>query len=244
MKKIYAIIIGILSLVALVWVIQLSLEGKPVVKIKLSEFQSTKELSQSILMRLRQEIKDHSILFLGVDPEEPLHLEVWRELLMMDQEPGWKIDEIFVEKGLILPKPLGLGENIIDVKEFESHFKTTWFSESYKNKRVAVIVPNIYSSQLIKDNPAQRLKSNPNESRILSLSLVPLSDNTESPEVNRIPCAADGADYTGQSPLGCMIRKKAMFWKRKFAPKKNGSYLGIVEQVGLHDYLIYFRSHK
>lgn len=241
MKKIYAVLIGLLTVVSIGWVIQLTIEGKPVAKIKLSEFEKPQNLSEAIRMRLRQEIKDHSIVFLGVDPEEPIHLEVWKHFINEMVEPGWKFDEILIEQGLALKEPWTLGEKLIDVKESEASLKNTWNDPAYKEKRIAVVVPHIFSSQLIKDNPVQRLKINPNEGRILSLSIAPLGQNTNEVEVNRIPCVAEGADYTGQSPLGCMIRKKAMFAKKPFQSK---SYLGVVEQVGLHDYLVYLRKPR
>lgn len=239
MKKIYAVLIGLLTIISIGWVIQLTIEGKPVAKIKLSEFETPKNLSDAVKMRLRQEIKDHPIVFLGVDPEEPSHLEVWKHFINEMDEPGWKFDELLIEQGLSLKEPWRSGEKMIDVKENEMALKTAWNDPSYKEKRIVVVVPNIYSSQLIKDNPVQRLKLNPNEGRILSLSIVPLGQNANEVEINRLPCVAEGADYTGQSPLGCMIRKKARFVKKPF---HNKSYLGAVEQVGLHDYLVYLRK--
>lgn len=239
MKKIYAVFIGTLTIIALVWVIQLTLEGKPVAKIKLSEFEQPQKFSDAIRMRLRQEIKDHAVVFLGVDPEEPLHFEIWKAFLQETVEPGWKFDEILIEQGLKKGESWGLGEKPIDLKENEDLLKADWNSPTGKEMRRAVLVPHVFSSQLIKDNPVQRLKYHPNEARFLSLSLVPLGSNAQEPEIQRLPCSSEGSDYTGQSPLGCMVRKKAMFWKKPF---KNKKYLGLVEQVGLHDYLVYFRK--
>jgi hypothetical protein len=239
MKYIYGIFIGFLAVAALAWVIHLGIEGKPVAKIKLSEFQSNREIAEAVNMRLRQELKDHSVVFLGVDPEEPAHLQIWKEFLQLAIEPGWKFDEILIEKALGESEPWGLGEINLDVKEQEAELKTRWSSEGYKSKRVAVVVPHIYASQLIKDNPVQRLKLNPNEGRMLSITIVPLAQKADAPEVNRLPCAADGADYTGQSPLGCVIRKRSMFWNK---PLKEGVRLGLVEQFGLHDYILFFRN--
>lgn len=239
MKKIYAVLIGLLTVVSLGWVIQLTIEGKPIAKIKLSEFEKPRNLSDAVKMRLRQEIKDHSIVFLGVDPDEPVHLEVWNHFINEMIEPGWKFDEILIEQRLVLNEPWGLGEKLIDFKENEATLKRDWNEMGNRDKRVVVVVPHVFSSQLINDNPVQRLKQNPNEGRFLSLSLVPLGENPNEAEVNRIPCVAEGSDYTGQSPLGCMIRKKAMFAKKPF---HNKNYLGVVEQVGLHDYLVYFRK--
>lgn len=238
MKYIYGVFIGIVTLIALGWMIHLGIEGKPLAKIKLSEFKSEEDLAKAINMRLRQEIKDHSIVFLGVDPEEPQHISIWKQFIVQNQEPGWKFDRIILEKNLSSSEKLGLGEEILDIKEKETELKFQWQSPDYKNKRIVLIVPSIYSSQLIKDNPVQRLKLNPNEGRILSISLVPMSDKKEAPEIQRIPCVAEGVDYTGQSPLGCAIKKKSMFWSK---PLKEGVRLGIVEQFGLHDFLAFYR---
>lgn len=238
MKYIYGIFIGIITLVALVWVIHLGISGKPLAKIKLSEFQSTKEAADAVFMRLRQELKDHPIVFLGVDPEEPEHLQIWREFLKEVKEPGWKFDEIYIESGLEAKEAWGLGEQQVDIKEKESEFKQLWSEQALRGKRVAVVVPHVYSSQLIQNNPVQRIKSNPQDLRIISISIVPLAQSPKDPEVLRLPCASEGSDYTGKSPLGCAIRNKAMFWTK--APSPKASRLGILEQFGLSDYLFFF----
>lgn len=238
MKYVYGVFIGVVSVISLVWVIHLGIEGKPVAKIKLSEFATSQDLAKSIAMRLRQELKDHPIVFLGVDPAEPEHIEIWQKFLEITNEPGWKFDEVLIEKGLELKAPLGLGEQSIDVKEYEGELKAKWNSNDYRDKRVAIIVPHVFASQLIKDNPVQRLKLNPNEGRILSISIVPLGQSPQEEAINRLACVADGADYTGVSPLGCVIRKKSMFWSK---PLKTGVRLGIVEQFGLHDFILFYR---
>lgn len=238
MKYLYITFVGLVSIAALVWVIQLGLQGKPLAKIKLSEFQNAQEVSQSILMRLRQEIKDHNIVFLGVDPEEPEHLEIWRDFILAAREPGWKFDEIIIEQGLNLKAPWGVQEQILDLKKEEETLKTLWNTDPYKNKRIAVVVPHVYSSQLIKNNPIQRLKNNPEDVRFLSVTAVPLAKSDREPEVNRIPCSAEGADYTGKSPLGCAIRNKSVFWKK---PPKENVRLGIVEQHGLSDFILFYK---
>lgn len=238
MKYVYGVFIGVLTVFALGWVIHLTIEGKPVAKIKLSEFASEADFAKAISMRLRQELKDHSIVFLGVDPEEASHFQLWSDFLKLQIEPGWKFDEIIVEQGLTHRFPLALNEKIFDFKAKETELKFLWQSEEYKNKRMAVIVPHIYSSQLIKDNPVQRLKMNPNEGRFLSLNAAPFAQKADLPSVNRVPCSAEGADISGQSPLGCAIRKKSMFWSK---PLKEGVRLGIVEQVGLHDFMVFYR---
>lgn len=241
MKYIYGIFIGLATLIGLVWVIHLGLEGKPIAKIKLSEFSSNSIIAESILMRLRQELKDHQIVFLGVDPAEPEHQDIWKHFLQLAFEPGWKFDEIYFEKGLVSTNegtPFGLNEKIIDFKMKEQDLKLLWASSEYREKRIAVVVPHIFSSQLIKDNPVQRVKVNPNEGRILSITLVPMGLNADDAVVKRLPCAAEGADYTGESPLGCVIRKQAMFWTK---PLKKYVKLGLLEQVGLHDFLMFYR---
>jgi hypothetical protein len=235
MKYLYIIFVSLLSIVALVWVIQLGIQGKPLAKIKLSEFASVEGVSDSILMRLRQELKDHNIVFLGVDPEEPEHMEIWRHLLLAAKEPGWKFDEIIVERGLQPKDPWGLQERVVDFKKEEEGLKSLWNSEAYKTKRIAVVVPHIYSSQLIKDNPIQRLKSNPEDVRFLSITAVPLAKSDKEPEIVRLPCAGEGADFTGESPLGCAIRNKSVFWKK---PPKEKARLGVVEQYGLNDFIL------
>ncbi len=237
MKYFYGLFIGSLTLVALAWIIHLSLNGKPISKIKLSEFTSPHHIAESLSMRLRQEIKDHSILFLGLDIDQPEHIQIWIEFLKLIKEPGWKFDEIIVEEGLNLPA-LGLGEVVLNVKANEDLLKVKWLSEINLNKRIVVIVPDIYSSQLLKDNPIQRLKSSVNEGIFLSLTLVGLGASAEDPIIQKLPCSADGADITGQSALGCVVRKKAMFHTK---PLKTNVRLGVVEQVGLHDFLVFYR---
>jgi hypothetical protein len=238
MKYLYIAFVSLITIAALVWVIQLGIQGKPIVKIKLSEFKSSNEVAESTLMRLRQELKDHSIVFFGLDPEEPEHFLIWAHLVKQAQEPGWRFDEVYVEKDLSVPTNLIPEMKRIDVKEKEAEFKSLWASDAYRGKRVAVIVPHIYASQLIQNNPVQRMKVAPEDGKILSISLVPLAGTPRDPELERLPCAAEGSDYTGKSPLGCAIRNKSMFWTK---PLKAGVRLGVLEQFGLHDYLFFYR---
>src|SRR5690606_17958839 len=96
-------------------------------------------------------------------------------------------------------------------------------------KRVAVLVPTIYSVQLIPENFVFHYKKL-NQITPMSLSLSDFPRNREDEKLMPYPCIVEVVDQTGVGPFGCMIVQTARSNYRKRHPP--GSKLGIVNQIG------------
>lgn len=232
-KKIYIVMLVLIGLGGLSFLIQLSLKGKAVVKIAWSDFASEDEVANAISMRLRQELKDHNVVFLGVEPGSKNQLSIFKKWVNLNTEPGWKFDEVFIEPELVFRQEVWPEAKIFDIRKDQETFVQLVRDLKKTNHRVVVVVPQIYSSQLIVDNPVKRVIKE-SEQEILSITLVAI-DNTE------LPCTAEGADYTGQSALGCVVKEKLFFTKNK-KTKSGVLWSGMLEQYGLSDFLMFIKN--
>jgi hypothetical protein len=184
-------------------------------------------------MRLRQEIKDHSIIFLGVEPGSKDHITIWKKWVSLNTELGWKIDEVLIEPELPMRQELWPEAKSFDILKNELDFINFIRDQSKLNRRIVIIVPHIYSSQLIMDNPIKRIIKE-SQQKILSITLVTI-DKTS------LPCVADGVDYTGQSGLGCIVKQKLFFYKNR-KTKEHFLWSGMLEQFGFSDFLMFMKN--
>lgn len=230
-KRIYLILMVLAGLAALTFVINGSLKERPIAKIKWSQFTNPEEVAQAISMRLRQEVKDNPIVFIGVDPSEEVHFQIWSEWVKKQIDPGWRFDQIYRE-----PELKG-GESWsqalpYDIRKYEDQFIEILTESLKKSERVLALLPHVYVSQRLANNPVQRIQTKLGR-KILSLSLVDLSNN-------QIPCLKGDADFTGQGALGCLIAEKnlALRTKKNF---NEASYVGLLDQYGFTDFLMFLK---
>jgi hypothetical protein len=236
MKYFYWTFLGIIVVAGLVVSIYFGLQPKSVPKIKSSLVADPERMGQAVAQRLWGEIKDAPIVFLGVDPDQPDDLRVWKGFL--DSLPA---DEKYA---LIVIDPALPGKNIIpyneqiDIQKETERFKQGIHGALENKVRVAVIVPSIYSSQSIHDSPVNRLKA--------ELSFLPMSLSIAQPTLQReeeasapYPCATGSGDTVGLGSWGCLIRTKSRSLYHK--NWEGGKYLGLMDQIGANDYLILLR---
>ncbi|WII72534.1 hypothetical protein QJS83_01450 [Bdellovibrio sp. 22V] len=219
---------------------QFSIQPKSIPKIKFSQVSLPEELGKGIYERLRLEIKESPIVLLGVTPNHIEDIELWRGFLEANQEQGSKYDVIVVEP--MLPYVELFPSNMrIDIKEDMNRFVEGVKKAREQGLRVAVIVPNIYSSQLLKKNPANRLKEE-YKLDVTSFSIMKFPVTREQEEAFEPKCVVEaGKDFSGQGPIGCMVREIARkTYRKKF---EDGKYSGLMEQTGSKDYLILFNRN-
>lgn len=205
-----------------------------------AQYDTPEDFGRQVFSALQSEVKSAPIILLGVTPNAVEDMELWRGFFEANQEAGLKYDIIAVEP--MLPY----------TELFESNLKLnirdqmTLFVEGVKKAlaeglRVAVIVPHVYSSQLLPGNPADRLQKE-FAFPILTLSVTkyPLTKGQE--EVFEPLCVLEGgSDPAGTGPLGCMIRKIAKkTYNQKFENNKSS---GLMEKVSEKDYLILFNRN-
>jgi hypothetical protein len=109
-------------------------------------------------------------------------------------------------------------------------------------KRIAIIVPTIYSVQMIPGNLVQNYKAKAAVAPMsLSLSDFPRHRETELKELtNR--CVVEGVDQTGVGPFGCLVLQTARGNYRQHFHA--GDWIGLVNQIGLKDYLVLYTQEK
>ncbi|MGZ3768220.1 MAG: hypothetical protein ACXVCP_05985 [Bdellovibrio sp.] len=213
----------------------LSVQPQTVSKIKLSQFVNPEDFGKLVFEKLRPEIKEAPIVLFGVTPNMIEDIEFLRGFLEADQEQGLKYDLIVVEP--MLPYVELLNANMrIDIKDDMSRFVEGVRKARAEGLRVAVIVPNIYSSQLINKNPANRLKED-YKLDITSFSITKFPVTVEQEQSFEPKCIfEEGKDPEGTGAFGCMIVSVAKkTYRKKFEDNK---YSGLLEQVSPKDYII------
>lgn len=235
LKKLYWIILVILVLAGVALVLYYGTKPRPVPKIKLSNFEEPGVLSRSLLLRLNLEIKNSPVLVIGADPKEEVHFLVWQKFFEANQEAGSKYDSLVVDKDLghadKFPGALALDT----LEEIETVIAGVQGAIE-RNERVAILVPTVYSSQLVHANFVQRLKERLGQ-EVTSISLSGFPRTREGEKTMPIACVVEGVDDVGTGGLGCMIVQMS---RNQYRNKKveSGKWVGLAEQVGLRDYLV------
>ena len=235
-KYVSWIALGILVLVGLTVSIYFSLQPRPIPKIKYSAFSQPQDISRAIVDRLRLEIKQSPLVFLGLNPENPEHYQVWQSFLDDLKKENIGFDVVVVDPHLPYKKMLTYIEEI-DINLESERFYQGILTAQKKQKRIAVILPTVYSTYLIEQTPVSRLlRDHQIHGLSFSMSSFPTSATAELQFA--YPCVPEQEDRLGTRNLGCMIIGKAKTTYRKKLPE--GKRAGLVDQVGQNEYLVLF----
>ena len=224
-------------------VLYFGISPKPIPKITLSEFSGPDLMAEALIIRLRQEMQNSPVIFLGVDSEQPSQLEIWKDLLLrIKDDPKLKFDSLVLDSSL--PDIANFeGAEKMDVREGIDELGQSLQSAILHQQRVAVIAPNIYTSQLIHQNPVSVFKQKTGV-QPLSLSVSGFSRSRSGESEMAIPCVVQAIDEVGTGPLGCMILQEGRtLYRKKMKPGYVG-HVGLVDQVGANDYLVLWTIEK
>ncbi len=243
MKQLYWIFLGILVVVGITLSVYFGIAPRPVPKIKPSQVETPERLGEAVSQRLWGELKDSPLIFLGVDPEKPDDMKVWKGFLeSLSAELQYLniiVDPHLPHKQLI-PQKAGISLIEIDMNQDYTNFVESLKTAMEQNWRVAVIVPTIYASQAIPENPINRLKREmANPSIMMSLSVVEPTLKRDEEAKSLYPCVTGSGDVRGLGSFGCMIQGKSRGLYRK--ELESGKYLGLMDQIGATDYLVLLR---
>ena len=204
------------------------------------QYDAPEDFGKQIFTALQAEVKNAPIVLLGVTPNQVEDMEVWRGFMLANQEPGVKYEVIAVEP--MLPYVELFESNLrFNIRDDMPRFVEGVKKALSENMRVAVIVPHMYSSQILRGNPADRLRKE-FQLPILSLSISKFPVTAQQAEFFDPPCVLEESkDPSGLGPLGCAIRHVAKkTYNKKFEDNK---YSGILEKLSDHDYLILFNRN-
>lgn len=242
-KSSIAYIVGALTVIAggVYFAIAFGMRPKPIPKISWSHFVNPEEYGASIYKRLRLEIQGQNLLFLGVMPDRKNHYLVWNGFLD-SLEPENKFEHIIVDSSLAHKNLIKYSEEI-SLIENQAAVVATIKDIIATKKKVAIVVPTVYVSYLVKDNffvmLNRSLYSQENGLKFdvdwmtFALSGFPLNRDEE--KNLDIPCDTDVKDPDGSGRLGCMILLKAKTLYRK--NHIEGKIPGVLDQSGTKEYL-------
>ena len=235
MKYLYWL--GVLAVIFLgVWLASsISVHPQTQTKIKFSQVHLPEDFGKRVFETLRSEIKASPVILLGVTPNKIEDMELWRGFLETNQEAGSKYDVLVVEP--MLPFVELFESNMrMDIKGDMLRFVEGVRKARSEGLRVAVIVPNIYSSQQLPRNPASRL-INEFQLDVLSLSVSKFPMTKEQESHFEPPCIVEeGKDFAGTGPLGCLVQSLARrTYRERVEP---GQFSAQLEQVSPKDFLI------
>lgn len=205
------------------------------VAIKFAQYPVPEDFGRNIFLKLKDDIKASPIVLLGVTPNQIEDMELWRGFFEANQEPGLKYDMIVVEPMLPYVELFDATMQI-DLKEEMTRFIEGIQKARAEGLRVAVIVPHIYSTQLLKRNPASRLLTE-YKMDILSLTATKFPATRDQEQAFEPVCVfEESKDFAGTGALGCAIQNAARQTYR--LPLQEGQFSGLMEQTGPKDYLI------
>lgn len=232
------------AILGLVFVLHFSLKEKPVSKIKLSHFSKPQQVSESLVKRLYLELKAENILFLGVNPLELKHADLVVEFIKEAKKQEILYEAIFVESELEISPRLReqLAAIPLDIKvqhdQVTKMLQANLQSPEKESSRFLFVLPSVYVSGLIKNNPIDRLKNDVG-TNFTSISFVPLKLNPQESVPGNIPCYPEGTDYMGTAALGCAIDQRARIIKKSRI--KDNIINGQLDLYGRKDYLFFLR---
>ncbi len=265
LKKIYWLVVGLIVMSALGTMVYYGMQPRAIRKINISQFEDNSVLARSLLLRFREEIKNSPLLFFGIDPQNQDDWKVLDTFLRENQEAGFHYDYVAMDD--LLNPPAGFPEfEKIQTKENIEQFWLGISQALRTQKRVVVIVPYIYSTQMVPGNVVNKIrekilafnKENENQksdsktnldltqtSKLTlptSFSMAKLPRTRPEEKEMAFPCVVEAIDQSGVGPFGCQITQVARTSYRKRFPI--GSHVGLASQVGLRDYLILHAIEK
>ena len=232
MNKIYWTIVALIAVFGISFAVYFGAQPRSIQKIKYSEVSDPAELGKAVYTRLREEIRQAPILFLGVTPDSQEDYIVWRSFLENNQDPGYKYDLVSIEPMLPYKTLIPFGGEI-DIKTQGQQLLEGLKNAQASKIRTVFILPSIYISQLIKENPIAMIKKDLNVN--LTTIAITKFPRTREDEAGFDPACVTENDIRGTGALGCAIFESARkSYRKKHDPKK---YSAILDQVGLSDYL-------
>ncbi|MEK2689119.1 hypothetical protein [Bdellovibrio sp. GT3] len=240
MKHLYWIVAVALIALGIFAMSKLNVGPETETKIGFTHVSQPEDMGALVFENLQAQLKAAPVIVLGVTPNKIEEMELVKGFIEKSQEAGSKYDLVIVEP--MLPYVELFREAVyIPIKDEMPRLVEGIKKAQSEGLRVAVIVPNIYSSQLLEANPVWKLK-NEYQLDVTSLSVSTYPVTREQEQHFEPKCFDGGAvDPAGTSAFGCMVRNTARrTYHKKLEPNK---FATLLEQTGPKDYLILFNRN-
>ena len=232
----YAIVV-ILGVVA---VIQFGMGPRTLEKIKFSEFENPQVVVNSLLLSLRQDIRENPILILGIDSQDTLQREVLMKFLELNQEAGTQYDGVVIDSQIAPPE--GLVAESFSILSEPDRFYSGIQAALDRKLRLLIVLQNTQSSAILPESISQKLKQKLTQLQPTYITFTNFPRSREEEPTLSIPCNTGEADAGQTRKLGCQVLQKARALYRK--KMKPGSLIGFMNQVGPADYIFALTYEK
>lgn len=234
-KYLFGAFFGVVLISGIGFVTYLGVQPRPVQKIKPSTFANTTVVVNSILISLRPELMQYSVVLWGLDAENADQRQVLRDFLNQVQDPAEAFSVIVIDRHLedLAPEIKTWPGDRIDAKEEVDRLAASLQMFQEKKARTLVILPTGFAAALLEESPARKLR----DRGIMTANLLFASfpRNREQEDRMEIPCNVGGHDNTGTSVLGCQIVSTArLFYRKHF---QSGEMVGLLNQISRNDFL-------
>ena len=236
MKKYWGLgALGLIALVGLVSVIYWGVQPRPLPKIKLSLFQTTNVVANSILISLRPELQEHSLVIWGIEPGQADLTRVLLDFVNLNQEPTTAFQGYVVDQELenMIPELRTIpGDRIETLKEPDRLLAA--FQQLEKNHtRALFIMPAAYAATFLPGSPGQKLREQ--GFPFVTILMHSFPRRREDEKKLSTPCDVADHDMSGTGGLGCEILSLARLNYRKHF--KSNDLIGLMSQVSQNDFL-------
>lgn len=204
-------------------------------------FMTEAEVAETFMGSLPAEALTNSFFWIGLEPGKPEQIGIAAALIqklksknpisktVVDQELGLKPDElkqlgytdlIFAKENIFL-----LGEKLQQLEKEKSGY--------------IFISASIYTTSLLKKNPANLLKSqyglNP-----VSFSFAYLPVTTEEERDLVFGCSTE--DHNGTAAWGCVVVNRSRFARKKFSAKDSKNWFALMDSADGSDYIVLIKK--
>lgn len=237
MKAIYYVIGVSLAAIGIFIYLLLGDTQKSVPKIKLSYFTGEKEIAESIVKRLDQEIAQANAFWVGIEPGKMEQLEVALQL-KAELERKQSFVTVIADQELDLSKEWQEKFKAVEVIALKEHVKELGqlLGNLEKNKqKYFLLTASIYSTATIKQNQIHQIKKISGISPLtFSFGYFPVTADLENNMT--FPCRTE--DHSGTADWGCVVANKARFIRRKIEEKNEKPWIGAMDLIGEKDYMV------
>lgn len=222
-----SLVVGIIG-----WYGYYTIQPKAIPKIKLSAFETPLAISNSIWLRLQEELKQRPVWIVGADPENEDQLAALSIFLNGGPDPSTNFDEIWLDTATGFE--LSTAKRKVVVRTNEETLKKELLQSVQNQKRILLVTLPIYAASILQDGPAWKLSQEPAVA-FGSIVFSELPRNRAQESELRVPCVLPQNDNSGTGGLGCWIVQRARLQYRK--KLESGVLVGMLDQISGRDFL-------
>lgn len=205
--------------------------------IKLTAYSSAEAFAAEIVNQIKLTAAGTKSCWIGFEPDKKEQVEFAQALKTELENKNGAFDEVIADSELQLPETILKQfkvSQVVFLKDNVSDIVDALTLLEKQNKKYLLITASVYSTSLIKKNPANKLielmKTEP-----LSISFGYYASTVEAEKNILFPCSTE--DKSGTSDWGCAVLNKGRNTRRKFQSVATLPWVGLLDLVNPNDYM-------